>query len=46
MNYEVKIGWRYLYGGKREKLMQLLAVAVLGGVATASSCISFSRLPP
>jgi len=29
VNYEVKIGWRYLYGGKREKLMQLLAVAVL-----------------
>ena len=26
MSYEVKIGWRYLYGGKRDKLMQLLAL--------------------
>jgi len=33
VNYEVKIGWRYLYGGKRDKLMQLLALIALGGVA-------------
>jgi len=32
VNYEVKIGWRYLYGGKRDKLMQLFALVGLGGI--------------
>ena len=32
MKYEAKIGWRYLYGGKRDKLMQLLALVGLGGM--------------
>jgi lipoprotein-releasing system permease protein len=38
VRYEATIGWRYLYGGKRDKVMQLFALAgVLGivcGVAT------------
>ena len=29
MRHEIRIGWRYLYGGKRDRLMQLLA---LGGL--------------
>jgi lipoprotein-releasing system permease protein len=33
VKYEVNIGWRYLYGGRRDELMQLLALAGLGGVA-------------
>jgi lipoprotein-releasing system permease protein len=32
VKYEVKIGWRYLYGGKRDKLMQLLALCGVGGM--------------
>jgi lipoprotein-releasing system permease protein len=38
VRYEAKIGWRYLYGGKRDKVMQLFALAgvvgILGGVTT------------
>jgi lipoprotein-releasing system permease protein len=33
VNYEVKIGWRYLYGGKRDRLMQRLALIGFGGMA-------------
>jgi len=32
VKYEAKIGWRYLYGGKRDKLMQLLALVGLAGI--------------
>jgi lipoprotein-releasing system permease protein len=32
VKYEVKIGWRYLYGGKRDKLMQQLALGGFGGM--------------
>jgi lipoprotein-releasing system permease protein len=32
VKYEVRIGWRYLYGGKRDMLMQLLALVSLVGV--------------
>jgi lipoprotein-releasing system permease protein len=32
VKYELKIGWRYLYGGKRDKLMQLLALVGVGGI--------------
>ncbi|TMQ19073.1 MAG: ABC transporter permease, partial [Deltaproteobacteria bacterium] len=32
MKYEITTGWRYLYGGKRDKLMQLLALVCLGCV--------------
>jgi lipoprotein-releasing system permease protein len=36
VRYELKTGWRYLYGGKRDKLMQWLALICLGGVATGA----------
>ncbi|HSR95959.1 MAG TPA: ABC transporter permease [Kofleriaceae bacterium] len=38
MRYEAKIGWRYLYGGKRDKVMQWFAlvgvVGMLAGITT------------
>jgi lipoprotein-releasing system permease protein len=37
VRYELKIGWRYLYGGKRDKLMQL--GAALGLVGTVCGII-------
>jgi len=33
VSYELKIGWRYIYGGKRDKLMQLLALIGVAGMA-------------
>jgi lipoprotein-releasing system permease protein len=33
VTYEARIGWRYLYGGKRDKLMQLLALIGVAGIA-------------
>ncbi|HEX5061432.1 MAG TPA: ABC transporter permease, partial [Kofleriaceae bacterium] len=37
LSYEIRIGWRYLYGGKRDKLMLLCAgvslLVTLGGLA-------------
>jgi lipoprotein-releasing system permease protein len=32
VTYELKIGWRYLYGGKRDKLMQLFALVGVAGM--------------
>jgi len=32
VRYEIKIGWRYLYGGKRDRLMQLLAACSIAGM--------------
>jgi lipoprotein-releasing system permease protein len=32
VRYELKIGWRYLYSGRRDRLMQLLGLVSLGGV--------------
>ncbi|HEV7556630.1 MAG TPA: ABC transporter permease [Kofleriaceae bacterium] len=32
MRYEIRIGWRYLYGGKRDRMMQLLAGCSIAGV--------------
>jgi lipoprotein-releasing system permease protein len=32
VKYEIKIGWRYLYGGKRDRMMQLLAGCGIAGV--------------
>ena len=32
MRYEIRIGWRYLYGGKRDRMMQLLAGCSAAGV--------------
>jgi lipoprotein-releasing system permease protein len=33
MSYELRIGWRYLYGGKRDRLLQVLALFTLGVIA-------------
>jgi lipoprotein-releasing system permease protein len=35
VKYELKIGWRYLYTGKQDRLMQLLALGSFGGAITA-----------
>ena len=43
MNYEVKIGWRSLYGGKRDKLMQLLALISLGWLALGIVVLKLSN---
>jgi lipoprotein-releasing system permease protein len=32
VRYEIRIGWRYLYGGKRDRMMQLLAGCSIAGV--------------
>jgi lipoprotein-releasing system permease protein len=32
VRYEIGIGWRYLYGGKRDRMMQLLAACGIAGV--------------
>jgi lipoprotein-releasing system permease protein len=32
VKYEIKIGWRYLYGGRRDRMMQLLAACGIAGV--------------
>jgi lipoprotein-releasing system permease protein len=42
VKYELKIGWRYLYGGKRNKLMQLLALGGLGVVAIGGVMLMLS----
>jgi lipoprotein-releasing system permease protein len=42
VNYEIRIGWRYLYGGKRDKLMQLLAVISLCGVIAGGVILKLS----
>jgi lipoprotein-releasing system permease protein len=34
VRYELKIGWRYLYGGKQDKLMLWLALGGVGGAIT------------
>ena len=43
MRYELKIGWRYLYGGKRDKVMQLLALVALAGVAVGGVSLALSQ---
>ena len=43
MGYELKTGWRYLYSGKRDKLMQWLALASLGGVAIGAVILMLSH---
>ena len=43
MKYELKIGWRYLYGGKRDKVMQLLALIALGGVGVGIVTLALSH---
>lgn len=43
MRYELKIGWRYLYHGRRDKLMQLLALVALVGVAIGVAILLLSH---
>jgi lipoprotein-releasing system permease protein len=43
VRYETKIGWRYLYHGRRDKLMQTLGVASLGGVAVGAAVLALSH---
>lgn len=43
MKYELKIGWRYLYGGKRDKLMQLLALIAAFGVVIGAVSLAMSH---
>jgi lipoprotein-releasing system permease protein len=43
VRYELKTGWRYLYGGKRDKLMQMLALVSLGGVAIGAVILMLSH---
>ena len=43
MKYELRIGWRYLYGGKRDKLMQLLALVGVGGMVIGIVTLMLSQ---
>jgi len=43
VRYELKIGWRYLYAGKRDRLMQVLALVSLGGVAAGAIVLLLSH---
>jgi lipoprotein-releasing system permease protein len=43
VKYEVKIGWRCLYGGKRDRLMQLLALIGAAGVAAGAVTLKLSE---
>ena len=43
MRYELKTGWRYLYGGKGDALMRLLALICLGGVAIGTVILTLSH---
>jgi lipoprotein-releasing system permease protein len=42
VKYEVKIGWRYLYGGKRDKLMQLIGLVGVAGMIAGGVVLLFS----
>jgi len=41
----MRIGWRYLYGGKRDKVMQLLALLGIGGVVAGIVALNLSNQP-
>lgn len=43
VKYELKIGWRYLYGGKRDRVMQLLAAVSGCGVVLGSIVLALSH---
>lgn len=43
MKYELKVGWRYLYGGKRDKVMLLLAGIAGLGVVLGSVTLALSH---
>jgi lipoprotein-releasing system permease protein len=42
VKYEAMIGWRYLYAGKRDKLMQVLALVALVGVGIGIAVLAMS----
>jgi lipoprotein-releasing system permease protein len=43
VRYEAKIGWRYLYGGKRDKVMQLFALAGVVGIGSGVTTLALSE---
>jgi lipoprotein-releasing system permease protein len=43
VRYELKIGWRYLYHGRRDELMQKLGLAGLGGVGVGAGVLALSH---
>ncbi len=43
MRYELKIGWRYLYGGQRDGLMLRLGLVALGGVGLGAVLFTLSH---
>ena len=43
MRYETKIGWRYLYHGGRDELMQRLGLCCLGGVGVGAVILALSH---
>jgi len=42
VNYETKTGWRYLYGGKSDRLMQKLGLISLGGIGVGAMVLKLS----
>jgi lipoprotein-releasing system permease protein len=42
VRYEARIGWRYLYGGKRDRLMRLLALLGVGGIMVGIAILALS----
>jgi lipoprotein-releasing system permease protein len=45
VSFEARIGWRYLYGGKRDKVMQLLALCGIGGILAGIAILLLSSGP-
>jgi len=43
VRYELKIGWRYLYHGRRDELMHRLGLVGLGGVAVGVALLALSH---
>jgi lipoprotein-releasing system permease protein len=43
VRYELKIGWRYLYHGRRDELMHRLGLVALGGVGAGAGLLALSH---
>jgi lipoprotein-releasing system permease protein len=43
VRYEFKIGWRYLYHGRRDELMRKLGLVALGGVGAGGGLLGLSH---
>jgi lipoprotein-releasing system permease protein len=43
VRYEQKIGWRYLYHGRRDKLMHRLGLVALGGIGLGAAVLALSH---